>query len=397
MMMTKQTLHVAIVGGGISGLTAALALRKAGLQVDVFEQAQQFTEVGAGISLGPNAALVLKRLGLEEQVTTLMTPLQGFSTYHWDGQAIDTRDSFVTTMVAVGPALASLHRADLLKLLLDALPQEILHTDKRCVGLRQDGSRVHLFFADRSSFTADVVIGADGIHSLLRSTFHTDKPIFSQKIAYRGLIPMERLSFLGTERQRACLWMGPHKYFLTYPISQGRLMNIVAFVPPEGDWHVESWTAQGDVKQLAAEFAGWDKKLCRLIDALDTTQRWALYDREPLPFWSSGHITLLGDAAHAMLPNQGQGAGQGIEDAAFLAHCLHQATSETIPHWLTFYEQQRKPRTSRVQQVSRLSGRLYGLPDEEVSSRYNTRLAMEWLWDYDVDQAFDEALKAREC
>jgi len=394
MKTTQKPLQIAIVGGGIGGLTAAVALWKAGLQVAVFEQAQQFTELGAGIGLGANAALVLNRLGLKEQIESIQTPVRSFSLHTWKGEAVNKLNLAATSsMFNTSP----MHRADLLKVLHDALPPQIPHAGKKCVAFQQDDTGVQLSFADGSTFMADAIIAADGIHSLFRNTFHTDQPVFANQIAYRGLIPMERLAHSGLDEeiQQFTMWMGPYRHFLIYPISRGRLMNVVAFVPPESSWRVESWTAEGDVKQLATEFRDWDEKVTRVISKLDTTLRWALYDREPLDFWGVGRVTLLGDAAHAMLPHQGQGAGQSIEDAAFLARCLQQATHETIPQWLRFYEEQRKARTTKVQQTTRVAGQLYDLPDHEIErrgERFSLAERMQWLFNYDVDQAFDEAL-----
>jgi salicylate hydroxylase len=397
MNRTEKPLQIAIVGGGIGGLTTAVALQKAGLRVDIFEQAQQFTELGAGIGLGKNAALVLNRLGLGEQIEAIKTPIRGLTLRTWRGEVVNKSDS-----AAPSNAFNSIpmHRADLLTLLHDALPEQIMHTGKKCVAFRQDDTSVQLSFADGSTFTADAIIAADGIHSLFRNSFHPDQPIFANQIAYRGLIPMERLTNAGLEEelQQFIMWMGPHRHFLIFPISRGRIMNVVAFVPPESDWRVESWTAAGDVEQLAAEFRDWDEKVARIISALDKTLRWALYDREHLDFWGVGRVTLLGDAAHAMLPHQGQGAGQSIEDAAFLARCLQRATQETLPQWLRFYEEQRKTRTTQVQQTTRVAGTLYDLPDNEVNRRgenFSPVERMKWVLNYDVDQAFDEALQAQ--
>lgn len=395
--MIEKRLRVAVVGGGIGGLTTAIALREAGLQVEVFEQAPKVSEVGAGLGVAPNAVEVLKRLGLGKQIAAIETPLDGFTLRRWNGQIINHLKASETRSYIDG---SPVHRADLLMMLHDALPEEVVHAGKKCVGLQQDKSGVQIAFADGSTSIADAVIGADGIHSVVRNMYHTDQPVFSNQIAYRGLVPMERLSEIVSEEemQQSSMWLGPQKHFLVYPISRGRIMNMVAFVPPEGDWRVESWTARGEVKQLAEEFRGWDEKVVKIINALDSTLRWALYDREPLDFWSVGRVTLVGDAAHAMLPHQGQGAGQSIEDARFLALSLQQATRETIPQWLKFYEEQRRGHTARVQQTTRVMGQLYDLPDDDVARRgenFSFADHVQWIVDYDVDQAFQAALQTR--
>jgi salicylate hydroxylase len=310
-----------------------------------------------------------------------------------DGHTIiDThRSRQLTTMRS-----RTVHRAHLLQVLLDALDPNSLRPAKRCVQVAQEHDEVQVSFHDGTLAAADVVVGADGIHSVVRSMFHSDQPIFSGQIAYRGLIPMERLSFLGSERENITFWLGPRRHFLSYPVAKGRLMNLVAFVPPEGGWEEESWTAPGEVARLADHFRGWHPSVVGIVEALDATSRWALYDREPLLAWTSGRVTLLGDAAHAMLPHQGQGAGQSIEDAVVLARCLESARPESVPQWLQLYERIRKPRTESVQRASRMAGEIYDLadPEEQVRrapSALETRGA--WLWNYDAETAFDEALE----
>jgi len=250
-------------------------------------------------------------------------------------------------------------------------------------------------FADGGEAAADVVVGADGIHSTIRSLHHEDRPVFSGTIAYRGLIPMERLPFIADERHLLTFWFGPRRHFLTFPVAGGSLMNLVAFVPADVGWAEESWTAPGSVDDLARQFAGWDARVLGTVHALDGTMRWALYDRDPLPAWSFGRVTLLGDAAHAMLPHQGQGAAQSIEDAVVLARCLERSERGTVAGWLRLYERVRRPRTERVQAASRLAGEIYDLADEaEQERRVPSVLATrgEWLWNYDADAAFEAAL-----
>jgi salicylate hydroxylase len=182
---------------------------------------------------------------------------------------------------------------------------------------------------------------------------------------------------------------------LTFPVARGELMNMVAFVPADDAWAEESWTAPGEVDVLARHFEGWEAEATGVVRALDGTMRWALYDREPLPSWSFGRVTLLGDAAHAMLPHQGQGAVQSIEDAAVLARCLERAGREDVSEWLKLYERVRRPRAERVQQASRITGEIYRLADAEEQERLvPTALSTrgEWLWNYDADRAFEEAL-----
>lgn len=390
--MTQRALRVAIVGGGIGGTTTALALRRAGIDVRVFEQAKEFAEVGAGVALGPNAVRLLGRLGLKQRLDAIASRPSAYQRRRWhDGKVL--ADSSRSGVLGRRMSL-TVHRAQVLDLLLGGVPAGSLIPGRRCTAVEQRDDEVRLTFEDGSTETADVVVGADGIHSVVRATYRQDTPVFSGKIAYRGLVPMERLSFLGEDRHLHRMWLGPGQHFLTYPIAADTLMNVVAFVPADGTWTVESWSSPGDVRRLAEHFDGWDPAVLGIIGALDQTMRWALYDREPLPRWSVGRVTLLGDAAHPMLPHQGQGAGQCVEDAIVLARCLGQAEPDTVPDWLRLYERIRKERTERVQHASRVSGEIYDLTDPEeqerrAASTLNTK--GEWIWNYDADEEFDKA------
>jgi salicylate hydroxylase len=390
--MDARPLDVAVLGGGIGGLTAALALFRRGLNAQVYEQAHEFVEVGAGVSLGPNALRLLDRLGLAGEIDGIAARPSGYEMRRGrDGKVIfETHSS--------GPLQrmrsVTLHRGHLLKVLEQALPVERLHPNRRGMRVEDLGDRARVCFQDGSTVDADVVVGADGIHSVVRSMFYDDAPVFSGTIAYRGLIPMERLPGLSGEREHFTFWFAPRQHFLTFPVARGSLMNMVAFVPADG-WSEESWTAPGDVGDLLRHYDDWEPRVPEVIRGLDRTMRWGLYDREPLPAWSFGRVTLLGDAAHAMLPHQGQGAVQSIEDAVVLARCLEHAEPETVGPWLDLYQRVRQPRTERVQAASRLTGEIYGLDDADEQERLApTAVASrgEWLWNYDADAAFEEAL-----
>ncbi|MBO0703339.1 MAG: FAD-dependent monooxygenase, partial [Candidatus Dormibacteraeota bacterium] len=376
-------------------LTTALALQHRGLEAQVYEQAEAFTEVGAGLGLGLNAVRILDRLGLEAALDRIAFHVRGYEMRRWrDGDVI-----VQTHHDAPPPSLRAheVHRGELLNLLLDAIDERRLHAGKRCVNVADHGDQVRLDFADGSAAMADVVVGADGIHSVVRALHHADQPVFSGMAVYRGLIPMERLDFLGYQREIQTFWLGPRRHLLIYPVSAGRLMNLVAFVPADGEEVRESWSATGDVDRLAEHFRGWENTVTRVIRSLDGTMRWALYEREPLRAWSFGRTTLLGDAAHAMQPHTGQGAGQSIEDAAVLARCLAEARPATLSRWLTLYEEVRKPRTRRVQEASRRAGEIYEMVDEQQQRRLAPdalRGRGNWIWGYDLDQAFEDARAA---
>jgi salicylate hydroxylase len=267
-----------------------------------------------------------------------------------------------------------LHRADLIAILAAGLPTGIVHTGHRCVQFTQhDGSAV-VRFDNGVSVGADVVIAADGIHSgLQRLVVEPSEPVFSGMVAHRGLIPAVRLP--GWPRHMV-MWGGEGKHLLAYPVRSGKLINFVGFVPADEQMR-ESWSAPGDPVRLAAEFAGWSPKARRLLSQVETTFKWGLYDREPFPQWTHGRLTLLGDAAHPMLPHMGQGANQAIEDAMALAVLLRGVTAADAPAALMRYQTLRRDRTARVQKRARA----YGL-------RFDSARAVSfnhpWVQDYDV-------------
>src|SRR5712692_6800200 len=241
---------------------------------------------------------------------------------------------------------------------------------------------------------ADVVVGADGIHSAIReAVLGAESPRFSGSIAYRGLVPAERLQYLGLE-VNASAWLGPDRHFVHYYVAGGRLVNFVA-VAPTDDWRIESWSAKGEVSDALAEFADWHPQVREIISAVNMTNRWALYDRDPLERWTVGRVTLLGDAAHAMLPFMAQGAVQAIEDAAVLAKCLEGVDRTTVPSALRRYEEIHKPRASQVQAYARRNGTVFHLPDGEAQRQRDAHLAAAvgsnplldstWLYAHDVE------------
>jgi salicylate hydroxylase len=389
------SLRIAIVGGGIGGLTAALAFRARGLEVSVFEQAETLREIGAGVSLHPNAARLLKRIGLDAALEKIGSPIRGMTLRTMQGESITTAAGPATPSFAGSDQAYNVHRAEFLKLLFDAQPRGSVVLGHRCVGLQESGDGVRLSFANGAAATADIVIGADGIRSVVqREIGLQSRPTSEGIMAYRGLIPAERLAWTKGLKDPA-LWLGAGRSFLVYPVAGGRLINIVAFVPTDTESE-ESWSAPGDLRALAAEYAGWDKPVEETIDALDETFRWGIYDRAPLPRWSTGRVTLLGDAAHPMVPHVGQGAGQAIEDGIALAVLLGDATVENLADRLTLYEQLRRDRTSRVQALAREAGKLYrsehNTPSEKAVRMREWMAQGKWIFEYDAEKATADAL-----
>ena len=351
---------VLIVGGGIGGLFAANALLAHGIAVSLYEQAPALGEVGAGVYVTPNAVRQLERVALGPAVKRYGARVGPRSAYfRHDGTPIAP----VQVADAAGwNACFGMHRADFVELLAAHLPPGIVRAGHRAVGFEQDGARARVRFANGAVAEADVVVGADGIHSELRPhVFPPSTPVFHGTISYRGLVPSARLPDWPMDRWE--MWAGPSKHFLVFPVRHGTMVNYVGFVPTDEEMK-ESWSAPGDPEVLRREFRGWDPRIRAVLDAVDRTFRWALYDREPLPTWTKGRLTLLGDAAHPMLPHLGQGANQSIEDGMALATMLAQAPSAGVPAMLAAYERLRRERVAEVQ----LGARKHGL---RVDSAYD--------------------------
>jgi salicylate hydroxylase len=393
-----SSLRIAIVGGGIGGLTAALALRARGLDVAVFEQAEVLREIGAGVSIQPNAARLLRRVGLGDQLQKIGSPMGAIALRTSQGELIATPAGPATPTFAVGEQGYNVHRADFLNLLFDALPRGTVTLGHRCIQLKEEADRVHLSFANGASAEADLVIGADGIRSAVqREIGLQSRPSSEGIMAYRGLIPADRLSW-ASELKDPALWLGFGRSFLLYPVARGQLINMVAFVPTDTESE-ESWSAPGDLAALASEYAGWDKPVQDTINALDETFRWGIYDRAPLPYWSTRRITLMGDAAHPMVPHVGQGAGQSIEDGFTLAVLLEGRTASEVTERLKLYEAIRRERTSKVQALARAAGQLYRSEHDDPAvkaQRLREWMAQgKWVFEHDAEKTAAEALAER--
>jgi salicylate hydroxylase len=376
-------LNVIIVGGGIGGLFAAKALLAHGMGVRVYEQAPALGEVGAGVFLTPNSVRQLERVGLGPAVEVRGARVGHASRYlRHDGSEIAP----VQVTDSAGNATFGMHRADLVELLAAALPAGIVHTGHRATGCEQGEAQTRVTFANGATAAGDVVIAADGIHSELRPcVFPPSRPVFSGSLAYRGLVPHARIAHWPTDRWQ--MWLGKGKHFLAFPVRAGELINYVGFVPAD-EAMKESWSAPGDADALRHEFAGWDPRIETLLRQVETTFRWALYDREPLPTWTRGRLTLLGDAAHPMLPHLGQGANQAIEDGMALATILTRADRATAPAALLAYERLRRERVAAVQRGARQNGLRYdslyadlAVRDAELAAHAAFRRR---LYDHDV-------------
>jgi len=398
------TPEIAILGGGIGGLAAAAFLHRAGLPCTIYEQAAQLTEIGAGVVVAPNVARLLRRLGLLGVFAERAVRLEvGWEFRRWqDGAVLSAEDLAARCAELYGEHTYTAHRADLLDVLRSAVPPDRIQLGRRAVEASL-GGRPALRFSDGQVIEPDVLIGADGIHSLVRASLtEATPPVYSGLCAFRGLVPAQDAPGFA-RRSAQVLWLGPGHHLVHYPISGGRLVNLVAFAPA-GDYTVESWTAKATVGEFLAEFDGWDPRLVRLIRAAGKLGRWALLDRAPLKRWGLGPVTLLGDAAHPMFPFFGQGAAQAIEDAASLAQCLAAAVTPAPPAaegpaapagpaWtaaLRRYEALRIPRTTQLQNVSHARAHVNHLPDgpeqearDKSFSEADPLLANGWIYSYD--------------
>jgi salicylate hydroxylase len=383
-------LQIAVIGGGIGGLTAAVALRQAGFEVDVYEQTAELTEVGGGINMAPNATRVLRRLGLAEGLDREGVRPLGTHQRRWqDGRTLQRAPLNPLCEELYGAPHMTIHRADLLDIIAAAFPAERIHLGHRLVGVTDNGDSAEARFDNGVTITADVVVGADGIHSAVRAAlFGEEEPDFAGCVAYRGLVPAERIADLGLELGNQS-WVGPGGHFVHYFVSRGRLLNFVGWTEHDR-WNREDWTDRATIARALTAFEGWHQQVRTIIAAAETCFIWALFDREPLPRWSAGRVTLLGDACHPMYPFMGQGAAMAIEDGAALAACLR-AVADPVDA-LRQYERLRLPRVILLQAMSRANKIRFHMPDGLAQRTRDAQWgragdrspdALRWLYDFD--------------
>jgi len=394
-MPSIAPLRIAVVGAGLGGLTAAVALRQAGFDVDVYEQAPALTEVGGGINLGPNAARVLYRLGLGAALDReAVRPLSTHQRRWQDGRTLQQAPLNPRCEQLYGAPHLTVHRADLLSVIASGFAAERVRLGHRLVGLADKGDRVEVWFDNGVRVTADVVIGADGINSTVRAALlGVEAPRFAGCVAYRGLVPTDRIADLRLELGSQS-WVGPGGHLVHYFVSRGRLLNFVGWTEHD-TWNREDWTDRATIGRALAAFVGWHPQVLRIIGTADTCFIWALFDREPLPRWSVGRITLLGDACHPMYPFMGQGAAQAMEDGATLAACLVAAGDGDPADALRRYEERRRPRVTRLQEMSRANKVRFHLPDGPAQEARDAEWAragdrspeaLRWLYEFDATE-----------
>jgi 6-hydroxynicotinate 3-monooxygenase len=363
---------IAVIGAGIGGLTAAACLLRLGLRVDVYEQAPQFAPVGAGIQLTANAMKALGPLGLMEHLRSIGFVPAAFHSREWDtGKITNVLTMGKTLEQRYGAPDLMIHRARLHAALAALIPRDRVHFGRKLVAIEQNESNATLVFADGSRIETLLVIGADGIHSMVREAlFGAEQPRFTGRVAYRTTYPTALLNGMAVDERAK--WWGPDRHVVHYFTTATEDEIYFIAVVPEPDFRVESWSAKGDKDALLAAFAGCHPRLRAILAAAPELRKWALVERDPMPSWGKNGVVLLGDACHPMMPYMAQGAASAIEDAVVLARCLARVSCDEIPNALVVYAANRRERTARMQLTNR----------ENTWLRFRTDA--DWVYDFDA-------------
>jgi len=387
--------RIAIIGGGIGGLAAALALERRGAEVVVCEQSGALSKIGAGLNLTPNAIKAFRALGIEQEIEAIGSGSEFLMIRSWKSGRYISRMRRGDYRKTFGAPNLAVHRTDLLEVLAGALQTTEIRPGMRCTAVATGDRGAVARFADGGEIEADIVVGADGIHSVVRnSLFGADMPRFTGCICWRGMaevgaVPRDINIADGT------MWMGPHGHVVHYLVRRGDLLNMVAHFDSDA-WTEESWTCECDVSEVMTTYAEWNSALTRLYPCSTRWYKWALYDREPLERWSKGRATLLGDSAHAMLPYLGQGAAMAVEDGCVLAAMIAQHPGD-LDAALAGYEKLRAPRARAAVLGSRERAKENHLASRFAQFKRDVTFALRerfgidktafqaaWLYDYDV-------------
>ncbi|POX40633.1 monooxygenase [Streptomyces sp. Ru73] len=404
--------NIAIVGAGIGGLTLALALRARGIDAEIHEQAPELREVGAAVALSANATRLLARLGLDERLTAAGAQPTELVYRHWkDGRRIAAHPVGAAYREQFGGPYLGVHRAAFQRILGDAWGNERLHLGTAVSDVHEDpadgaradgaGGAVRLDFADGRSTRADLVVGADGVHSAVRRRITAeDVTAYSGTSGFRGLVPAAAMPSL-PDPDAIQFWMGPGAHVLHYPIDSTGTVNFLAVVEGPAQWTTDGWRTEAAPGELPAAFEGWHPAITEMLSGAPQSARWGLFGQAPLRRWSRGRAVLVGDAAHAMLPHHGQGANQTIEDAVTLADCLAEARdaggSGAYDAALRRYERLRRVRTRQIQRSSWVTSALLHLPDGPAAERRDRKLAavpadFGWIHAHDAQRAMAPAV-----
>jgi salicylate hydroxylase len=384
-----KDLRIAIVGAGIGGLTAALAMQRAGYKVTVHEQASELGEVGAGLSLSPSAAHALRYLGLGPALDAAAYLPEDQAVRHYqDGRALQWTNRGHSLLEKYGERYYLIHRADLHDALASAVrakDRQAIQLERRCIGVTQSDRQARVEFEGGATVTADVVIGADGSRSRVRhALFGDDGPKYTGYIAWRGLVPMDRVPERMLDPPSG-IFVGPGHLVNRYPVRSGKLLNFVAFAERTA-WEEEGWSIRSTVDELVQEFKGWHPDVLGFLAAVppELLFKWGLFDREPLTSWCKGRVALLGDAAHPILPFLGHGAVLAIEDAIVLGRAFAQAA--TVDEALTRYQAARIPRATFVVRESRNAVKVFHSHEpEKYAQKTGGKAADEGLGLFDYN------------
>jgi salicylate hydroxylase len=380
-----RTLRIAVIGAGIGGLAAACALRRRGIEVQVYERAAELGEVGAGLQLGPNAVKVLSALGIAPALDRFAFEPTNIVSLSWDRADLRFREPLkAISAQQYGARYLTTHRADLHRLLLAQLADPSITLGARCTGVAWSGGTATASFENGRTIEADVIVGADGINSEVRACLFGVQPArWTQQMAWRCMVPIERVPTrvgpggavaIGSDEYVG--WIGPEGHVICYPIRGGELYNIFAGHVSE-DWVEESWSVPSTIDELLAGYAGWNEALLEMLSHTTQCFKWGIRDRDPLASWTRGPIALLGDAAHPMMPTLAQGAAITLEDAFVLARALARHGDEPLAALRT-YEVERLPRARDVQLQARRqfqNNRMRPAPPP---------LSRDWIFQYDA-------------
>ncbi|HEX3972025.1 MAG TPA: FAD-dependent monooxygenase [Stellaceae bacterium] len=364
---------LAIIGAGIGGLTLAACLRRIGIAAPIYEQAQRFARVGAGLQLSPNAMKVMRVIGIEPQLRTLGFDPPVFRSRQWDtGVIMRTLSKQGVMEQKYGAPYLMFHRAEVHAALVDADPGATIHYGKKLTAIAQDSASITLIFADGSRAQHDAVIACDGVHSVVRAAIvGADKPRYTGRVGFRATFPAQRVGNIALDENSK--WWGPDRHIVHYFTNPRRDEVYFVTATPDPDFTIESWSTKGDLAELRAAYAGFHPQITALLAACPEVHKWALVQHDPLPRWTDGRIALLGDACHTMPPWMAQGAAQSIEDAAVLSRCLVGVPLDGVAAAFHRYETTRKDRTTKIQTVS-------------VSNTFNRETGSDpdWVYGYDA-------------
>jgi salicylate hydroxylase len=388
-------MKIAIIGGGIGGLTAALALSQNAHDITVFERSAGIREIGAGVQISPNAGRLLHSLGLGATYSEISVNPHRVVLRRWEDDSIiratDLDESFLSQHQVPLANVARNELVEILGIAVAARANVTLKFSTHVVKVEPGDASSEVIFADGSSRSFDIVVGADGIHSVVRPCVGgIDKPRFSGSAAYRALVPRSAVEDLPIDVTNR---MGPDRHVVSYFIGRNRSHLNLVCISPEDSWETESWTEQGTMEDLLSRFEGWSPEFLSLLGRVEEPIfRWALYDREPLEQWGIGTTTLLGDACHPMLPFMAQGSCQAIEDAVVLARCLSDASTNDAVSALRRYEDARQGRTAQVQISSLMNRDLFHMVDGQEQKDRDMILSisppgmsiLDWVYEYDA-------------